>query len=375
MSDDASAAASGGTAGGDVVLASAGYDHTIRFWEALSGLCVRTINYPDSQINRLAISPDKRFLVAAGNPHVRLFDVQSNNPNPISTFDGHKGNVTAVAYQAAGRWIVTGSEDGTVKVWDVRAPTPQRDLPIKHPVSDCVIHPNLGELISCDASGSVRVWDLGETRCTLELVPEEDVAARSVAVNSDGSVLVAANNKGRFFVWRLKSGGGAITVEGSPAGMGGSGKGSGTGADVNGDVQAGEAMVNPLQKVQAHSKYITKAVMSPDTNVLATCSADHTVKTWRLVSDPSHPAASTHPTLTSLPEDTDEEVGFLLDRTLQGHQRWVWDAAFSADSAYLVTGSSDHTARLWDLASGETIRHYNGHQKAVVCVALHDVSL
>ncbi|KAJ3333484.1 TOR complex subunit lst8, partial [Gonapodya sp. JEL0774] len=119
--DDTSApqGGGGGTAGGDVVLASAGFDHTIRFWEALSGLCVRTINYPDSQVNRLAISPDKRFLAAAGNPHVRLYDVQSNNPNPVTSFDGHKGNVTAVAYQAAGRWIVTASEDGTVKVWDV----------------------------------------------------------------------------------------------------------------------------------------------------------------------------------------------------------------------------------------------------------------
>ena len=25
--------------------------------------------------------------------------------------------------------------------------------------------------------------------------------------------------------------------------------------------------------------------------------------------------------------------------------------------------SSDHTARLWDMASGETVRQYNGHQK------------
>ena len=35
----------------------------------------------------------------------------------------------------------------------------------------------------------------------------------------------------------------------------------------------------------------------------------------------------------------------------------------SADSAYLVTASSDQTARLWDVAQGETIRHYTGHHK------------
>ncbi|KAJ3201726.1 TOR complex subunit lst8 [Dinochytrium kinnereticum] len=87
--------------------------------------------------------------------------------------------------------------------------------------------------------------------------------------------------------------------------------------------------------------------------MLATCSADHTVKLWSATGDNT----------------------FVQDKTLVGHQRWVWDAAFSADSAYLVTGSSDHTARLWDLQTGDPIRHYNGHLKAVVCVALHDVSL
>ena len=31
-----------------VILATASYDHSIRFWEAKSGRCYRTIQYPDS---------------------------------------------------------------------------------------------------------------------------------------------------------------------------------------------------------------------------------------------------------------------------------------------------------------------------------------
>ncbi len=37
-----------------VVLATAGYDHTIRFWEATSGICYRTLQYADSQVRRHA---------------------------------------------------------------------------------------------------------------------------------------------------------------------------------------------------------------------------------------------------------------------------------------------------------------------------------
>ena len=99
---------------------------------------------------------------------------------------------------------------------------------------------------------------------------------------------------------------------------------------------------------QAHNTYITKCLISPDCRRLATTSADQSVKIWDMASN------------------------FREDKSLLGHQRWVWDAVFSADSAYLVTASSDQTARLWDVAQGETIRHYTGHHKAVICVALHD---
>ena len=83
--------------------------------------------------------------------------------------------------------------------------------------------------------------------------------------------------------------------------------------------------------------------------MLATTSADHTVKLWDLKSRS-------------------------LSKTLISHQRWVWDCTFSADSSYLVTCSSDHTARLWEIERGEVIRHYTGHHKAVICCALNDTS-
>lgn len=66
---------------------------------------------------------------------------------------------------------------------------------------------------------------------------------------------------------------------------------------------------------------------------------------------------------------------FRLFLPLAGHSRWVWDCVFSVDAAYLVTASSDCTARLWDLASGETIRTYSGHAKAAVCCALNDSAI
>lgn len=138
-----------------------------------------------------------------------------------------------------------------------------------------------------------------------------------------------------------------------------------------------------VTKFQAHNKYLTRCLLSPDvkyanliqiiscnrqlrrmklltllSRYLATCSADTTVKIWSI----------------------SQNYEFKLEKILQGHQRWVWDCAFSADSAYLLTGgswsldmftgvclmiaaSSDHTARLWKMATGEEERQYKGHHK------------
>lgn len=305
-----------------VILVTGSYDHEIRFWEAWSGICSRTIarGGESGQVNRLAISPDKRLLAAAIHKKVKIYEINGTSSTPVITFEGHTGNVTALQFHREGKWLATCSEDGSIRIWDMRHKHLHRTYDNASPVNDLCIHPNQGELISCDQAGSIKQWDLEENSCTLELTPAGDIPIRSVSIANDGSCLVAANNKGRVFVWRIN--------------------------DENSNLPRYQAVT----RFAAHSRFITRIVLSPNARLLATCSADTTVKIW-----------SISPKLEFKPE-----------RTLAGHQRWVWDAAWSADSMYLVTASSDHVARLWEVGTGETVRQYNGHHKACVCCALAD---
>lgn len=184
--------------------------------------------------------------------------------------------------------------------------------------------------------------------------------------------------------------------------------------------------VTPIMTFRAHNSYILRVLLSPDVRHLATCSADHNARIWEVEVDPKHLDDEKHQKLkfdrlpidlrNADPEPASDSVTqyalpvsaaaaamgraaitndskkpgtseaaaevarkkrrelLLLEANLGAHQRWVWDCAFSADSAYLVTASSDHYARLWELASGTIIRQYNGHHRGLTTVALNDYS-
>jgi len=52
-------------------------------------------------------------------------------------------------------------------------------------------------------------------------------------------------------------------------------------------------------------------------------------------------------------------------REFKGHTDYIYGVAISPDGKYLATGSVDKTIRLWDIATGETIKVLNGHTDTV----------
>ncbi|KAG7086648.1 RNase P and RNase MRP subunit, variant 2 [Marasmius oreades] len=219
-----------------VILVTGSYDHEIRFWEAWSGICSRTITRTgeSGQVNRLAISPDKRLLAAAIHKKVNIYDIASASSEPLITFEGHTKNVTSVSFHSEGKWLVTGSEDSTIKIWDLRSGHLHRTYDNSNPVNDVCVHPNQGELISCDQSGSIKQWDLSENICSHELTPAGKIPIRSVSLALDGSCLVAGNNKGQCYVWKVN------------------------------DESSGYPRFQAVTTFHAHNKYLTRCLLSPD---------------------------------------------------------------------------------------------------------------
>ena len=74
----------------------------------------------------MAISPDNRWVVTGSEDKTaRLWDLSAKDPaaNPV-VLRGHEGAVYAVAISPDNRWVVTGSEDNTARLWDLSAKDP-----------------------------------------------------------------------------------------------------------------------------------------------------------------------------------------------------------------------------------------------------------
>ncbi|KAI1301701.1 Target of rapamycin complex subunit lst8 [Halotydeus destructor] len=322
-----------------VLLATGGYDHTIRFWTAHNGHCQRVVQHPDSHVNALEFSPDRALLAAGGFQHIRMYDIPgSNNPNPIATYEGVSKNITSLGFQVEGKWIYSGGEDCSVRIWDLRSrgQQSQRMFTTTSPVNTVYLHRNQTEIYIGTQSGAIHVWDIRKDQSEQFMLNEKkEVSVQHLHIDTDGHQLAAIDNQGACYFMDVK----------------------GTGTE----------LFNKRFKLRSHSRYGLKCRYSPDSTLLVTTSADQTAKVWR--------------TANLVPiADGEEESGWpVSDSTLaplivlaDPNQRWVWDVAFTNDSQYIITGSSDNLARLWDVNTGEIKREFSGHQKAIIALAFSD---
>ena len=73
---------------------------------------------------------------------------------------------------------------------------------------------------------------------------------------------------------------------------------------------------------------MTKVVLSPDGNDLASVSNDHAIRLWNV------------------------RTGTPLSEPLTGHTKRIHSVVFSPDGTVLTSASDDHTVRLWDARTG-----------------------
>jgi hypothetical protein len=127
-------------------------------------LWLRSLEGHTGGVWAVAVSPDGRFIVSGSSDHtVKVWELESGRL--LRSLEGHTGGVRAVAVSPDGRFIVSGSEDRTVKVWELESGRLLRSLKgHTHWVNAVAVSPDGRFIVSGSSDHTVKVWELESGR-------------------------------------------------------------------------------------------------------------------------------------------------------------------------------------------------------------------
>jgi len=162
--------------------------------------------------------------------------------------------------------------------------------------------------------------------------------------------------------------------------------------DADTQTQVELSLLNTVSNVAApntlggHANQVWAVSFSPNGKLLATGSADKTVKLWDTTTRKEIKTLSGHtdgvyavsfsPNGKLLATGSYDKTVKLWDtttrkeiKTLSGHTDWVYAVSFSPNGKLLATGSRDNTVKLWDTTTDKEIKTLTGHTDAVLAVS------
>ena len=155
-----------------------------------------------SWVSAVVWSPDGRhILTGSGDGTARVWDATTGDNTLTLTLTDW---VRAVVWSPDGRHILTGSGDGTARVWD--ATTGDNTLTLTHtdPVSAVVWSPDGRHILTGSEDGTARVWDATTGDNTLTLTHTDWVSA--VAWSPDGHHILTASDNDTARIWDATTG-------------------------------------------------------------------------------------------------------------------------------------------------------------------------
>ncbi|OAD20748.1 repeat-containing protein [Candidatus Thiomargarita nelsonii] len=252
----------------------------------------------EEPISVAAFNFDISLFASSRGSIINLWEV--NTGKKLHTFEGHKYDISSLAFSQDGKTIASGSMDNTIKVWDVSSGKLLHTLKKrlffgdghKEYVSSVTFSTNGKMIISGGADNTVKVWQVnkGEVLQTLK-GHEDEVTSVAVRRRDDDILMIASGSKDKTI---------KLWFDGIP-----------------------------LYTFTGHQNSILSLAISPDGKLLASGSRDKTIKLW-----PTVPCQT--------------------PRTLEGHKAEVISLTFSPDGSLLASVSASEM-KLWEVASGSLL--------------------
>jgi WD40 repeat protein len=276
-------------------------------WWRLVGPGARTFRGHTGPVNAVAFAPDGHSAISGSNDGtMRLWDIATGES--LRTFTGHAKGVAAVAFAPDGATVLSGSDDMTVRLWELATGKTLRTF-AGHSSWVLAVAFAAGGANALSGCGdrTLGLWDV-ETGRGLHVLRGHSGEVWSVAVSRDGRRALSGSVDRTLRLWDLPSG-------------------------------------DTLGTFTGHDDVVTSVAFGPDGRRAVSGSYDRTVRLWDLAADAAGPI-------------------------LRGHQGFVLCVAFAPDGTTALSGDTDGQIRLWDVETGKTLRTFAAHKGSVRSVAL-----
>jgi WD40 repeat protein/energy-coupling factor transporter ATP-binding protein EcfA2 len=269
-------------------------------------LSIAFLNGHAWSVTSVAFSPDGNFIVSGSDDKsLKLWDTRSGHC--IRSFIGHEVEVICGAFSPDGTLIISASLDYSLKLWDtdsgecIRAFLGHKDW-----VTSAAFSPNRDYIISGSFDDSLKLWDIRTGACLRSFLGHAD-GIWSVSFSPDGHSIVSGSLDNSLKLW---------------------------------DIRSGQCISSFL----GHDEMISSVSFAPNGHFIVSGSYDKSLKLW------------------------DIRSGECI-RSFLGHENGVTSISFSPDGHFIVSGSLDKSLKLWDIRSGECLRSFLGHNGRINSVA------
>mmetsp|Transcript_24456 Transcript_24456/g.41413 ORF Transcript_24456/g.41413 Transcript_24456/m.41413 type:complete len:571 (+) Transcript_24456:84-1796(+) len=320
------------------------------------------------KVRKEAVFPPENSI---SNPYSEmLFDpAKTDNLKNLKTFKGHLNSISNVAFHPKKPIFATASDDETWRLWTM----PDSELIMAGEghtswVSGLHFHPHGSHLATTSGDCTVKIWEFGQARCT-HTFTDHTQAVWGCEFHHAGDFVASCSMDHTIRVWDLISGKCRQSLRGHVDSVNAIKwlPFSSNVASASGDktVSVWDARSGLcVQTLYGHSNSVNDLCITRQGETIVSCDADGVVKSWdiRMVAELGSVETGTHPLnqvsvdrsgtrVIGASDDGSLKVINLDDYSLQnefsGHNDAVQCVGFSPNDAYVVSGSSDSTFKIW----------------------------
>jgi WD40 repeat protein len=301
-----------------------GGHHELTIWDAASGKLEKRLFTRAERAYGLVFLPDGKLAVAGGRPgqegDVRIYNLKAGKPTMVGgvpSIDGVNDKtvfvkefvqtddaILALALSPDGKKLACAGTDRLLRVWDLASGKLEHTIE-NH--ADWVLSLSFASdgkhLVTGSRDKTAKVWDLSAKESVVTF-PDHQNPVYAVAMTGDGKLGISAGEDNQVRQWQA-------TDEKKQLGK-------------------------QVKVIGSHTKPVFRIAQHADAKnpILATCSADGTVKLW-------NPVAGTPL------------------KTLSGHTDWVYAVAISPDGQLVAGGAWNGEVRIWKVADGKESAVFN----------------